>query len=102
MIRLTQYTTLICMGGSTYIFTDNTLLNPFVLETCLQRHGVHAASAAVVPGSQPILLHTLQLRVSPREEVAIYWNITRNIISQILHSKTVHRLTPCRRVSFRG
>lgn len=62
----------IFIGGSTYIFSNNTLLNPFVLEACLQRHGVHATSAAVISGRQPILLDTFQLRVSPREEVAIY------------------------------
>jgi len=57
------------METCTYILAHNILLDPLVLETGLQRNGVHAAPAAIVPGRQPILLHTLQLRVAPREEV---------------------------------
>lgn len=64
----------------TYIFTNNTLFNPFIFQASFQGNGVHATSTAVVSGAQPIFFNTLQSRIAPREEITEMENLKLLII----------------------
>lgn len=48
-----------------YLVLNDASLDPLVLVAGLQRHEVHAALAAVVPGAQPVLLYTAESGISP-------------------------------------
>lgn len=70
LVRVTPNNKINSANNFIYLSIDQLLLHPLVLRTRLQGHGVHAPLAAVVAHSQPVLLDTLQVLVSPREEVS--------------------------------
>ena len=54
-----------------HLSVDDPLLHPLVLGRGLQGDRVHAALTAEVTDAQPVLLYTLQGRITPGEEVSI-------------------------------